>query len=211
MSFPLAKQEVQIHLTRYMFKVCLEFCAVLGDETPLSIYRSLRIPLLLICGEATSRPVASIARKLAEVMKTRASELCQARGTWAQLAIRKLSRKLSPVMCSMRYALREWHWPKYQATFEIRKTEIAHAELIRQTHLGLRRNRPRLSGKLMVPKDGDQPLWQSGTCRRGYETNLLLGSNSKLWQRLLRIVVAVRTYWCSEPARIKPFGSINFT
>jgi pimeloyl-ACP methyl ester carboxylesterase len=99
-SFPLAKQEVQIHLTRYMFKVCLEFCAVLGDETPLSIYRSLRIPLLLICGEATSRPVASIARKLAEVMKPRDFRVVSGAGTWAQLAIRKLSRKLSPVMCS---------------------------------------------------------------------------------------------------------------
>ena len=70
-SFPLAKQEVQIHLARYMFKVCLEFCAVLGEETPLSTYRGLRIPVLMICGGATSKPVASIARKLAEVMKAR--------------------------------------------------------------------------------------------------------------------------------------------
>ena len=42
---------------------------MLGDETPLSTYSGLRIPLLLMCGEATSSPVASIARKLAEVMK----------------------------------------------------------------------------------------------------------------------------------------------
>jgi pimeloyl-ACP methyl ester carboxylesterase len=70
-SFPLAKQEVQVHLTRYMFKVCLEFCAVLGEGTPLATYRGLRIPLLLICGEATSKPVVPIARKLAEVMKVR--------------------------------------------------------------------------------------------------------------------------------------------
>ena len=55
-SFPLAKQDVQIHLTRYMFKVCLEFCAVLGDETPPSTYRGLRIPVLMICGGATSKP-----------------------------------------------------------------------------------------------------------------------------------------------------------
>jgi hypothetical protein len=38
---------------------------------------------------------------------------------------------------------------------------------------------------------------------------LLLRSNSELWQRLLRIVVAVRT-WCSEPARIKPFRINQF-
>jgi hypothetical protein len=38
---------------------------------------------------------------------------------------------------------------------------------------------------------------------RSYETNLLSGSNrNELWQRLLRIVVAFRT-WCSEPAHIK--------
>jgi hypothetical protein len=54
------------------------------------------------------------------------------------------------------------------------------------------------------------PLGQAGTYRWSYEPNLLSGSNrNELWQRLLRIVVAVRT-WCSKPARIKPLHINKF-
>ena len=70
-SFSIVKQEVQDHLSRYMTKACLEFCALIEEGTPLATYSHLRIPLLLICGEATLKPVESIARKLAVVMKAR--------------------------------------------------------------------------------------------------------------------------------------------
>jgi pimeloyl-ACP methyl ester carboxylesterase len=70
-AFSRAKPEVQAHVTRYMIKVCLEFCAVFDEATPLAAYRRLEIPLLLMCGEAPLRPVKLIGCKLAEVMKAR--------------------------------------------------------------------------------------------------------------------------------------------
>jgi pimeloyl-ACP methyl ester carboxylesterase len=105
-SFPLAKQEVQIHLARYMFKVCLEFCAVLGEETPLSTYRGLRIPVLMICGGATSKPVASIARKLAEVMKARDFRVVSGAGHMGPISHPEIVMKAIAghvLECDMRY------------------------------------------------------------------------------------------------------------
>jgi predicted acylesterase/phospholipase RssA len=46
------------------------------------------------------------------------------------------------------------------------------------------------------------------TCRRSYETNVLSGPK-KLFQRLLRIISAMRA-WCAKPARVKPLRINRF-
>ena len=70
-AFSHAKPEVQAHVTRYTIKMCLEFGAIFDEETPIAIYRRLRIPLLLMSGGAPLRPIKLIGGKLAEVMQAR--------------------------------------------------------------------------------------------------------------------------------------------
>src|SRR4029077_3056677 len=47
------------------------------------------------------------------------------------------------------------------------------------------------------------------TCRRSYETNVRSGPKKKLFQRLLRIISAMRA-WCAKPARVNPLRINRF-
>ena len=62
------KPEAQAEFVRYAPKGCLDFRALIDERLPLSAYRRLRIPTLLMVGEHAHAPTELIARKLSEVM-----------------------------------------------------------------------------------------------------------------------------------------------
>ena len=57
------KPELQAELIRYVPKATLEFSALIDEPTPLTAYRRLACPTLLIWGERTRAPAALITQK----------------------------------------------------------------------------------------------------------------------------------------------------
>lgn len=73
-AFAALKPATQAEIIRYVPKGCLEFRALMQERLPLAAYRRLRIPLMLMRGEATREPPALIVRKLAQAMRPYAVE-----------------------------------------------------------------------------------------------------------------------------------------
>jgi pimeloyl-ACP methyl ester carboxylesterase len=63
------KPESQAELIRYVPKATLEFSALIDEPTPLTAYRGLACPALLIWGERTRAPAALITQKLFSIMR----------------------------------------------------------------------------------------------------------------------------------------------
>ena len=68
------KPESQAELIRYVPKAMLEFRALIEESTPLTAYRRLACPTLLMWGERTRAPAALIAQKLFSIMRNTTSE-----------------------------------------------------------------------------------------------------------------------------------------
>jgi pimeloyl-ACP methyl ester carboxylesterase len=64
------KPEAQAEFIRYAPKGCLDFRALLNQRPPLSPYRRLAMPALLMVGEHAPRPTRLIASTLADVMSS---------------------------------------------------------------------------------------------------------------------------------------------
>ncbi len=67
-AFDALRPDLQRALTRWAPKAPLDFQALLEERRPLSAYRALAMPALLLRGEAAPRPTRLIAERLAETL-----------------------------------------------------------------------------------------------------------------------------------------------
>lgn len=74
-TFDKLKAKAQAELARYIPKATLEFHALIEEQMPVSVYRRIRAPFLLMCGEHAPLPSALVAQKLADVAKPRSTVL----------------------------------------------------------------------------------------------------------------------------------------
>jgi pimeloyl-ACP methyl ester carboxylesterase len=79
-AFDALKREAQDGVVRYIPKACLDFQAAIEERTPLTAYRRLRVPLLLMLGEHATRATDVLGRKLAMAMNPGAIRIVQGAG-----------------------------------------------------------------------------------------------------------------------------------
>ena len=67
-SWASMKPEVQAEMVRYLPKACVDFRALFEEDTPLSVYRALDIPMLVMVGELAPAPTRVVAEALAAIV-----------------------------------------------------------------------------------------------------------------------------------------------
>lgn len=67
-AFEMLRPDVRLALTRWLPKAVLDFRALLSEPTPLTAYRRLRCPVLVMRGEHAPKPTRLIAKALWETV-----------------------------------------------------------------------------------------------------------------------------------------------